>query len=111
MHEPSANFHILSECQHGYIGVCSCCRNFNFAYKNIVLSFTEDEMFRFCHWLIDSADNPDNCMPLHHGRDRIYTSPLSNLYLAFSLREIKEITRLAAEAELLLEARRLVLSK
>ena len=107
MHKQASDFQVLSECANGYIGVCACCREFNFVYKNLLLAFPEDEMFRFCRWLSESADNPANRLVLRHGRDRVYASPLSNFYLSFNAEELEEIEQMTAEAELLWQARRI----
>lgn len=107
MHELS-EFNILAECEHGYIGECSCCHGFNFAYKNVLLCFQEDEMVRFLEWLTACKFNLENYLPLPHGRDRVYRSPLDNLYLAYTLSELEEIEQLFSEVQLVLEARRIL---
>ncbi|MBT1700697.1 hypothetical protein KK083_27655 [Fulvivirgaceae bacterium PWU4] len=108
MHQNSTSFHLLAECANGYIGECTCCREFNFAYKNILLAFQEEEMCRFLEWLVDSRYHPDTFQPLPHQRDRVYCSPLSNMYLAFSLEELEEVEALFGQARLMLEARKII---
>jgi len=107
MHQ-SSDFQVLAACEHGYIGECTCCRGFNFGYKNILLCFQEEEMIRFLDWLQEGRFRPEHYMPLPHQRDRVYSSPISNLYLSFDLTELEEIERLFTEVQLVLEARRIV---
>ena len=108
MHEES-DFQILAECEHGYIGMCTCCREFNLAYKNILLSFPEEDMFRFCSWLSEGRSNPCTQLPMRHGRNKVYATPMNNFYLAFDVEELNDIERLAAEARLILDARRITM--
>ncbi len=104
MHEDSS-FHILAECDNGYIGVCECCREFNFVYKNILLAFTEDELVRFCEWLMAYRYHNDTFLPLAHGKTRVYKSPLDNLFIAFHDTELDEVGLLFSQTQLMLEAR------
>jgi hypothetical protein len=101
-------FHILAECSNGYIGVCECCREYNFVYKNILMIFSQDELLRFCGWVIAYRTHDNTYLPLHHGRTRVYTSPLSNLFIAFREDELDELDQLFTEARLILEARKLI---
>ncbi|MEJ0054658.1 MAG: DUF6686 family protein, partial [Bacteroidota bacterium] len=41
------NFEILAECEDGYVGICKYCQEFNYSYKNILLTFQEQEMNNF----------------------------------------------------------------
>jgi len=107
MHEQSP-FHILAECDNGYIGICECCQEYNFVYKNILLAFSEDELLRFCTWVLDYRYHDDTYLPLAHGRTRVYRSPLSNLFIAFHEHELDEVDQLFSETKLILEARSLV---
>lgn len=107
MHQDSP-LSILAETDNGYIGVCSCCQEFNFVYKNILLAFRQDELMRFCDWLISYRYHNDTFLPLPHGRTRVYRSPLSNLFIAFYEDELDEVDQLFSEAKLIIEARNLV---
>lgn len=106
MHESS--LHILAECDNGYIGVCECCNEFNFVYKNILLAFTEDELIRFCAWIMAYRFHEDTYLPLPHGKTRVYRSPLNNLFIAFHEHELDEVGQLFSQTKLILEARNLV---
>ena len=108
LHE-EMNFRLLAECEDGYIGVCTCCREFNFAYKNILLSFQAEEMHRFFDWLIASCKSMEHYLPLHHGRNRVLPSPYSNLFLAFNDHEIEVIKALYHQALVLLQAEDLLI--
>jgi hypothetical protein len=108
MHQSSTSFQLLAECSNGYIGECACCREFNFAYKNILLAFQEEEMCRFLEWIVDFKFHPDTLQPLPHQRDRVYCSPLSNMFLAFNIQELEEIEQLFAQTRLMLEARKII---
>ena len=103
-------FKTLSEHEHGYIGMCLCCQEFNFAYKNVLIGFREDEMENFFEWIRANQFNPDHYTQLQHGRSRIFTSPHSNLYLVFTDEEIEEILEMYTETKLVLEAQRVLLS-
>jgi hypothetical protein len=107
MHEESP-LNILAHTDNGYIGLCDCCHEYNFVYKNILLAFQREELTRFLDWLIAYRTHDDTYLPLPHGRTRVYRSPLSNLFLAFHEEELDEVTQLFAEAQLILEARSLL---
>ena len=107
MHQKDS-FEILAQCDNGYIGVCTCCHEFNFVYKNVVLAFQQDELLRFGDWLIDYRHHNDTYLALPHGRTRVYRSPLTNLFIAFHDLELDEVSDLFAQVHLVLEARSLV---
>ncbi len=44
--------------RHGYMGICECCREFNVAYKNMLISFQEEEMIQFFDWIHANQFNP-----------------------------------------------------
>jgi len=108
MHQQDSPLSILAECQNGYIGVCDCCHEFNFVYKNLLLAFSQDELIRFCERLIDYRHHRETFLPLPHGRTRVYRSPLSNLFIAFFDEELDEVELLSSQARLVIEARSLV---
>ncbi len=105
MHEKHSTFEILSETRNGYLGVCTCCLEFNFAYKNLVLTFNEKDMFSILNWLVENENNPANVVNMHHGKERVYASPVKNIFLAFNIDELKEIDVLITEAQILWEAK------
>ncbi len=109
MHKESS-FRILTETENGYIGVCVCCQEFNFAYKNVLLTFQEEEMFRFFDWVIDGRNAAGHYMPLRHGRDKVFSSPDSNLFIVYNDNELDEIIDMYNEAKLMLEAQKVLLS-
>lgn len=102
MHTQSP-FKILSECPNGYIGVCECCNEFNFAYKTTLISFQEDELHIFFDWLISGQHLPEHYLPLAHGRSRVFTTPHSNLFLTYSDVEMEEIINLYRQTVLMLD--------
>lgn len=101
-------FSILADCAHGYIGECSCCMKCNFAYKNVLLTFSEENLCAFFEWLLASRHDAESYWPLPHGRDRVFTSAYSNLYLTFREDELDELSEMYSKACLVLEARNLV---
>jgi hypothetical protein len=107
MHD-APGFRMLTECDNGYISECNCCRQLNFAYKNIVLEFPQEDLIRFLEWLIEFRHQPESYQPLPHHRDRVYRSPLDNLYLAFNSHELQEIEVMPGHTNIILEARRLL---
>ncbi len=107
MHEQTSDFQILTDCANGYIGVCRCCQEFNFGYKTILITFQEEEMIQFFEWIIAGrTELNDSVLP--HGRNRVYSSPYGNLYLAFNDEELDEIAKLYAEVQLMMETRRIL---
>jgi hypothetical protein len=40
-------FQILTECREGYLGMCRCCDEFNFVYKNVLLTFQKVNRHHF----------------------------------------------------------------
>lgn len=110
MHEEST-LNILASADNGYIGVCECCNEFNFVYKNVMLALQQEELVRFLDWLLTNRTHDETYLPLPHGRTRVYRSPLSNLFLTFDEQELDEITQMFAEIQLILEARSLLQDK
>lgn len=109
MQHERSSFRVLAEGLDGYIGVCTCCREFNFAYKTILISFQEEEMHRFFDWLISRSKTRQHYKPLLHGRNHVYSSPHSNLFLTFNDQELEEIEALYQQTMLLLQAEDLLL--
>jgi hypothetical protein len=99
----SDQFQILAECKDGYIGVCKCCWEFNFLYKNVLLTFQEPEMNEFFDWLFECRRNKMMMMPLPHGDRHVYRSPLYNLFVVYSEDELDVIEQLYGEVKLMLE--------
>ena len=111
MKHNNTQFKILAECANGYVGICECCREYNFAYKTFLITFQEDEMRSFFDWLTTNRHSPSHYMPMRHGRDRVFSSPNSNLFLTFSEAELEEINQLYHQTLLLKEAQYVLLSK
>lgn len=107
MHQ-STQQQVLAEGTNGYISYCSCCHDYQFVYKNLVLIFQYEELVRFCEWLITFRYSPETYIPLKHGKCRVYKSPLSNLVIAFTQVELDEVEILLAHLQLITEARQLV---
>ncbi len=105
-HESS--FQLLAECPNGYIGECTCCQKFNVAYKSILLTFAEENLCAFFEWILTARYDYESYWPMPHGRERVFTSPFSNLYLTFREDELDELAELYARTQLILEARNLV---
>jgi hypothetical protein len=108
MDHENSRFKVLSQEVDGYIGFCECCGQFNFAYKTVLLTFTEDDFHRFFDWLISNRYAPEHYAPLQHGRTRMYASPHSNLFLTYAEEELDAITHLYQQALLILEAQRIL---
>lgn len=101
----------MAEATNGYVSHCTCCQDYQFVYKNLVLIFQYEELIRFCEWLINFRYRPETYIPLNHGKCRVYKSPLSNLVIAFTQEELDEVELLLAQIQLLTEARQLVQGK
>lgn len=107
MHEQTSDFKILTESENGYIGVCNCCQEFNFAFKTILITFQEDEMLQFFDWVMAGRTEQNDAL-LPHGRNRIYSSPYGNLFLAFNDEELDEIATLYSEVLVMIEMRKIL---
>jgi hypothetical protein len=104
----NCDFKILSENEHGYIGQCLDCREFNFAYKNLLITFSQEHLLLFSEWLIDNQNNPEFLMDFPHGKSRVYQSPVENLFLTFDKEELNELNELFQETQLMLELRKIL---
>lgn len=111
MEHQKSSFHLLAFCEHGYISTCTCCHEYNFTYKNLLLQLPEGDLLSFCSWLIDSQRHPENHLELPHGRNRIYCSPLANLYLVFNKEELNDISDMFMQVQLVLEARKIAMQR
>lgn len=107
MHSPG-KFKVISETSCSYIGYCECCYQYNFAFNNLLIVFSEDELINFLDWLQCHRSSTENFIQLPHGRTRIYSSPHGNLFLVFNEDELDEINVMAAETKLMLQATRLI---
>lgn len=106
-HEQSPDFQVVCENANGYIGVCSCCGEYNFAYKTVLITFQEEQMLQFFDWL-NEGRNGENDTELKHGRNRIYSSPYGNLFLVFNDEELDEILSLHAQLLIMLQTKRIL---
>lgn len=97
-------FHVLAECKEGYIGVCRCCWEFNYSYKNILLTFQETEMREFFDWLIGCRLCGGTQLPLPNGNKHVYKSPLYNMFIVHTDEELDEIEALYMDVKVMLEA-------
>ena len=109
MHNKSKNFKILSVSQEGYVGVCTCCREFNLAYQNLLITFPEEGMVKFYHWLQEGMKNPDTSIELHHNKNRVFKGPAGNFYMTFNDEEIEVILNMIEEAMIVIEAKRILM--
>jgi hypothetical protein len=103
-----SSFNILAQNSNGYIGECACCLKYNVAYKNVLLTFTEESMISFFEWLLQDRYSAESYWTMPHNRDRVFTTPFNNLYLTFNDAELDELTELYTTTCLVLEARNLV---
>jgi hypothetical protein len=101
-------FEILAESESGYVGRCTDCGEFNFAFKNLLITFTEEHLFHFHDWLIENQNDPDFIFELPNGKSRVYRSPVDNLFIAFHPNELGEIHDLMVQTQLILVAKRLL---
>src|SRR5688572_28350544 len=99
MHSPS-EFKVISETNSSYIGYCECCLQYNFAFNNLLIVFSEDELINFLDWLQCNRSSTANELALPNGRTRVYSSPHGNLFLVFNDTELDEIDLMAAEVKL-----------
>ncbi len=107
----SCNFNIIAECSRGYIGQCTCCNEYNFAFNNLLITFSEEHLAWFFDWLLQNRDNPDLYFPLANGQDRIYRSPLDNFFITFNFNELEELEMLYGQVQLVWQARKIVNTK
>ncbi|MEI9917716.1 MAG: DUF6686 family protein [Bacteroidota bacterium] len=108
MHNENDTFQILAECDHGYIGVCRCCWEFNYTYKNILLTFQEPDMRDFFDWIIECRRNGSVLLPLPCGSRHVYKSPLYNMFLVHTDEELNEIEIMYNEVKVMLETMKIL---
>jgi hypothetical protein len=94
---------MLAQNRNAYIGQCTGCLDYSFAYKNLLFTFTEEQLGIFCDWLTGNIHNPNFFFDLPHGKNRVYRSPVDNLCFAFREDELVEIAELFTEARVLME--------
>jgi len=102
------NFEILAECEEGYIGICRHCQEFNYSFKNILLTFQEQEMDNFFEWMIGCRQNGACEMVLPHGRGYVLSSPIHNLFIVYNDEEFDAIEKLYSEVRLMREAKKIL---
>jgi hypothetical protein len=101
-------FQILTECNEGYIGVCRCCGEYNFVYKNMLLTFQEPELHHFFEWFLETMHKQEYNVTLHNGKTQFFNGPVPNLFFVYTKAELAEITGMYTEVQLLLDARRIL---
>ncbi|MCW5911134.1 MAG: hypothetical protein KIT62_08675 [Cyclobacteriaceae bacterium] len=101
-------FQVLAECREGYIGLCSCCGELNFVYKNLLLTFQEAEFHHFFEWWFDQCDRQHYHITLLNGKTHFFTGPVPNMFLVYTKDELEEIKHLYTEVKLALDARRII---
>lgn len=99
---------ILAECEDGYISQCSSCGDYNFSFKNVLINFDHKGLFEFRDWLQHGRDNSDFHHLLPNGRSVVFPGPSENLFIAFDLKELGVIEYLFAQAEIMLDTRRII---
>jgi hypothetical protein len=101
-------FQILADCHDGYIGVCRCCGEFNYVYKNMLLTFQEEDMHQFFSWFLTARNTQEFNMALANGRDHFFCGPVPNLFFAYSENELDDIEKMYSQTKLVLEARKII---
>jgi hypothetical protein len=101
-------FQVLTECSEGYIGVCRCCGEYNFVYKNMLLTFQEEGLKHFFQWFLENVQKQENNITLHNGKTQFFTGPVPNLFFVYTKEELEEIVGLYTEVSLILDARKIV---
>ena len=104
----SCNFNIIAECPRGYIGQCTGCKEYNFAFNNLLITFSEDHLVWFFDWVLQNRDNPDFHFLLANGQDRIYKSPLENLFITFNSNELEDMEILYGQLQIVWQARQIL---
>lgn len=99
----SHKLRMLSQCENGYIGQCSCCDHYNFAYRNFLFIFTEAGLVGFQSMLYN-----EECLhvletPTRNGKSVMLPSPIPNFMLTFDEVELEEVKALLQESLLVLE--------
>ena len=86
----------------GYVGYCKCCRIINVSYKNSLFCFTIQDYRQFYELV-----RQRKCMRqfyTSHGKECLMTTPISNYYLLFDEKELKNLEGMLDEASPLLNA-------
>ncbi|WP_026998184.1 DUF6686 family protein [Flectobacillus major] len=90
----------------GYIGYCEACQKYNFAYKNALFIFSEDEFRAFRQLLVERIGLYE--FYTSHGKELFLKTPLPNYFILFAENEIEEMLEMITETTLILDARRIV---
>ncbi len=102
---------ILSQSKSGYIGQCNCCDHYNFAFGNLLFTFTEDGLRGFYGMLHEHSQSHTLDSPLPHGRNVVFPSPIPNFMLSFTEQELEEAKGMFQETFLVREVDKIFLSK
>ena len=68
-------------------------------------------MVRFFEWIINNRYAPEYYFPTHHGRNRMFSSPHSNLFITYNDCEMDEINQLYNEARIIIDAEKILAAK
>ncbi len=108
MHSENKKFKILATCHAGYVGVCTCCHEFNLAFNNLLLTFPEKDMLKYYRWLKEGVSDPKNKFEMKHNRNWVFKGPVENFYLAYNDQEVAAITTMIEEALLMMEVKKIL---
>ncbi len=91
----------------GYIGFCKGCQSFNVAYKNALFLLGVHELEAFSTMLHDRIGMQD--FYTTHGKELFLRTPMPNFFLVFTHQELEELCDMLNEAQLVLQARSLLM--
>ncbi len=99
----------IIEKETGYIGFCKGCQVFNVAYKNALFLLGTSELDAFSAMLHEQIGMQD--FYTSHGKELFLRTPMTNFFLLFTHQEIAELCDMLNEAQLVLQARSLLVTQ
>jgi hypothetical protein len=104
----NSSLEIVSQCKHGYIGLCRGCNRFNLVFENLFLLMEHEEVVSLCRMLEDHFGVFWHNSSIGNGKQITMNTPLHNFFMAFSVEEFEEFKTMVIEANLILDAREIL---
>jgi hypothetical protein len=101
----NSKLEIVSQSDFGYIGQCTGCKKFNLVFGNVFLLLVDQELEALGRMLEDQFGIYYHGNPIGHGKHISLSTPLQNMYMAFSFEEFNTFKTMVAETNLVIQAR------
>jgi hypothetical protein len=104
----NSSLEIVSQCKHGYIGLCGGCKRFNLVFENLFLLMEQEEVVSLGRMLEDHFGVFWHNNSIGNGKQITMNTPLPNFFMAFSVEEFEVFKTLVLEANLIFDAREIL---